>query len=631
MKKFLSFLKALYHHPDLLKRQSFRFGVFSGVCLLFFVSIPIEKKLASQNNEAPTSTIFSKDGTPISILQFNPEGNNIPVLCLDSAELYLFRYLLLREDDHFMEQRNILSKFWRNFYGISYRNFILFKKGGGSTLDQQLLKNLSQNFQYILNGHERNFNSKLGEISGAFKLSQAFTPKEILQMYLNQVYFLKANNQGVLMEALNTFEVSDIKELNELECYLVARSVKGVYCGGLDYRSIKRISTDSLKTLLKQSFTTALIDQGKATQEDLDRLLSLPVRFRKKPVNFNNTYVNNIAKPFTKDSSKSQQFLTTLDTKTIDVINTAVAEYAKANKKDLSDDGYILDGNVVAVDLESGNIIGINTRPIYMPKGKLGVKNKLNDKFPIASTIKPLLIALGVEAGLLNRNTQLADVHKKRLKNAHDKYKGMISLKDVLKFSSNVALDNFKDKDSLIRLLEKTLQAYFGKEIRPLPKNFGMSNYVIGEPRELSIVQLTAMYTAVFRGMYRDNGIIHRVMSTDAFPYDTSYYRGITARKFLSPATVGIIKWAMTGFYEDGGTIYKVAKTIGINNLLYGKTGTSEDATHGWTVAANDKHLVIAHVYYSKFNSRTNRKVKIPTHSGAGSAGVIAINKLKNL
>ena len=81
-----------------------------------------------------------------------------------------------------------------NFYshnGISIKSivraiFVNLKKGrivqGGSTISQQLVKNLFLS-------HEKTFERKLKELFITFQVEKQFSKDEIMNLYLNNIYF----------------------------------------------------------------------------------------------------------------------------------------------------------------------------------------------------------------------------------------------------------------------------------------------------------------------------------------------------------------------------------------------------------------------------------------------------------
>lgn len=71
------------------------------------------------------------------------------------------------------------------------------------------------------------------------------------------------------------------------------------------------------------------------------------------------------------------------------------------------------------------------------------------------------------------------------------------------------------------------------------------------------------------------------------------------------------------------------------NRTFYAKTGTSDKATHGWTVLSDGKLLIVSWVSYASLTKNrldfNNKSVAIPYGSGSRSAGVLAAMVYKEL
>ena len=91
---------------------------------------------------------------------------------------------------------------------------------GGSTITQQLIKNLT-------NDNEATFNRKFNEIIRALNLEKHYSKKEILEAYLNTVS-LGAGCYGV-KTAAETYFGKDVKDLTLLECATLAGITQSPY------------------------------------------------------------------------------------------------------------------------------------------------------------------------------------------------------------------------------------------------------------------------------------------------------------------------------------------------------------------------------------------------------------------
>ena len=114
------------------------------------------------------------------------------------------------EDHRFFEHKGIDTK--RTAGAIV--GFITGKTSyGGSTLDQQLIKNITGEDNYSVS-------RKVKEMIRAVRLDRALTKEEILELYLNTIY-LSENSYGVGTAAETYFE-KEVDELTLTECAAIA-------------------------------------------------------------------------------------------------------------------------------------------------------------------------------------------------------------------------------------------------------------------------------------------------------------------------------------------------------------------------------------------------------------------------
>ena len=92
--------------------------------------------------------------------------------------------------------------------------------GGGSTITQQLIKNLTDD-------KDTSVKRKLREIMRALELEEKYEKKDILEMYLNTIYF----GQGAygVQQAAKTYFNKELDQLSLAECASIAGIVKNPY------------------------------------------------------------------------------------------------------------------------------------------------------------------------------------------------------------------------------------------------------------------------------------------------------------------------------------------------------------------------------------------------------------------
>jgi penicillin-binding protein 1A len=155
-----------------------------------------------------TSYIYDIKGTQLASLHDEANRDVVPI---DKISPELKRALLAIEDSNFYTHQGV------NATGVGRALVANFNKGGvsegGSTLTMQLIKNLFLS-------QKREFTRKLAEAVLSIRLEQVFRKDEILNMYLNQVYW-GHNNYGAETAAQSYFGKS-AADLNLAEGAMMA-------------------------------------------------------------------------------------------------------------------------------------------------------------------------------------------------------------------------------------------------------------------------------------------------------------------------------------------------------------------------------------------------------------------------
>jgi 1A family penicillin-binding protein len=153
------------------------------------------------------------------------------VVSLDQISPELKLAVLAIEDSHFYLHHGI------NPNSIARATIVNWQQGavveGASTLTMQLVKN-------IFLSHQRTFSRKLAEAVLAIRVEQVFSKDEILQMYLNNIYW-GHNNYGVQTAAESYFHKS-ASELNLAEATAMAGIIQApeLYSPFVNYEATKK-------------------------------------------------------------------------------------------------------------------------------------------------------------------------------------------------------------------------------------------------------------------------------------------------------------------------------------------------------------------------------------------------------
>ncbi len=166
---------------------------------------------------------------------------------IDEVPPQLINAFLAAEDDRFFEHPGI------DYQGLLRASLQLLLTGkksqGGSTITMQVTRN------FLLTS-EKTYTRKLKEIILALKIEQAFTKREILELYLNKIY-LGQHSYGI-NAAAETYFGKELNELNLAELALLAGLPKApsLYNPTTDPERAMQRRNYVLKRMLELKFIT---------------------------------------------------------------------------------------------------------------------------------------------------------------------------------------------------------------------------------------------------------------------------------------------------------------------------------------------------------------------------------------
>ncbi len=251
------------------------FGGFLSICLVFllaswgaFGKLPTFQELENPQSDLATE-IISADGETIG--KFYIEANRTPITYDDLPE-YIIKALVATEDERFYEHSGI------DFYGTARAVAYLGKKGGASTITQQLAKNIfhkRENATII-----KRLMQKIKEWVIAIKLERQYTKDEILTMYLNRFDFLY--NAVGIRSASRIYFQKEPKDLDIQECAVLVAMLKNPFLyNPKRERSVEK-SKQRRNVVFAQMAKNELI-----TQEQKDSLQKLPLKINFTPESHN--------------------------------------------------------------------------------------------------------------------------------------------------------------------------------------------------------------------------------------------------------------------------------------------------------------------------------------------------------
>ncbi|HEY9794938.1 MAG TPA: penicillin-binding protein 1A [Leptolyngbyaceae cyanobacterium] len=205
----------------------------------------------------PTETTYIYDVKGKSLASLHGEANR-EVVKLDKVNPTLKRAVIAMEDSHFYLHHGI------NPNSVGRALLVNWERGtvveGGSTLTMQLVKNLFLS-------RKRMFSRKIAEAVLAIRVEQIFTKDQILEMYLNQIYW-GHNNYGIQTAAQSYFAKSADK-LNLAESAMLAGLIQSPeeYSPFVNYELAKQRQSVVLSRMRELGWITVAEEQAARKQK----------------------------------------------------------------------------------------------------------------------------------------------------------------------------------------------------------------------------------------------------------------------------------------------------------------------------------------------------------------------------
>jgi penicillin-binding protein 1A len=240
------------------KKQRNIYIIIGVLLLLIFLIWDVQRGLPSleqlENPHPEIATrIISTDGEPIDQF-FVKNRTNIH---LRNVPPYLISALIATEDRNFYNHWGI--DLWGNARAVVTDIFSMRAKQGASTLTQQLAWNL-----YLT--HEKSLMRKIREAITAIQIERTHTKNEILEMYLNVMYFGRGT-YGI-QAASQAYFGKDVNKLTPAQAAYLVGILKGPenYDPDDDYdRAINRRNT-VIENMVSAGFITQ--DQAEKVKKD---------------------------------------------------------------------------------------------------------------------------------------------------------------------------------------------------------------------------------------------------------------------------------------------------------------------------------------------------------------------------
>jgi len=536
-------------------------GVGCG-CGFFVASANIPNNLPDIQ-PALTSHIYDIKGNEIAVV--HAEEDREPVKSEEIPE-NLKKAFLATEDVRFYEHigidyRGVMRAMWEN---ITHRAVA----EGGSTITQQLARNAYLN-------QERTFSRKIQEMFLALKIEHRHTKEEILEMYLNQIYF----GRGVygIQAASKYYFNKNVEDLDLNECAMLAGIPKSPnhYSPLNNLEEAQKRKAVVLQQMAKYGFISSSTAQKTAKQE-IHLVQSAP-----KEVGDAYYFINYVKQTIIDKYGDDGLYKGGLKIyTTLDMDMQRAAEEAMKNLPEMNEANGLKQpqGALVAIDPHSGYI-----KAMVGGRGSdMFNRAALAERQP-GSAFKPFVYAAALESGY-RPDSVVADTPFTKYgwnpQNYDRNFYGSVPLSSVCAQSLNVATVRVADDIGIDKVIKYAQDMGISTLVLEGERNdVNLSTALGGITRGVTPLELTSAYcTFANKGIYAKGTPIVKVLDRDGNVLE-EYPNPNNSRRVLKEETAANLDSMLQGVVSHG-----TGTRANIGGHVAGKTGTTSDYHDAWFV-----------------------------------------------
>lgn len=508
------------------------------------------------NNEIDSSFMFSSDA----------------YIDVDSLPDYVKKAFIVTEDKRFYKHNGV--DYYRTL-GALVNNLKTGRNSqGGSTITQQLIKNTHLS-------REKTLERKLKEIKLAYKLENNFSKDEILEMYLNNIYF--GNGCYGLEKAARFYFDKQAKDLSIGEAAMLVATINApsVYDPINKNENAEQRKKLVLKLMLKNDIIT---------QEEYEKNANSVESIVKTASKTSNQYIKSVLTEACEKLNVTENQFKNMNVEVYTSLNSSLQNHIQ---KIVLSSNYIKKNDNNKTPLSGILILDNNTKNVVAFASNRNI-NLNNLKRQPGSTIKPILVyAPAFENGKLYPESIIIDekinINGYSPNNANKTFLGAVSVRESIEKSLNVPA-------------VKTLSLVGVNRAKSYAENMGISfsssdqNLALalgGMTNGITLKQLADAYsTFATSGNYKESGFITKIVDKDN---NILYENNNRNRKVFSDATAYLITDVLKGVSEKG----TARRLNSLNYDVASKTGTvgvinSNKNTDAFNVAYTKDYTIVS-------------------------------------
>jgi 1A family penicillin-binding protein len=518
------------------------------------------------------------------------------VIDVDVLPRYVGEAFVAVEDQNFYRHRGV---HWPRFIAQTVRNLIPGQRGAGaSTITMQAARNV---FPDRLPASERTVKRKLLEIRVAQEIERHYSKKDILQLYLNNIYF----GEGVygIQSAARVYFGKNAADLRLSEAALLA----GLPKAPTNYNPRRNLQ----RSVQRRNLVLSLMAmQGRITADDAAESKDAPVRLarwrpeqrRRSRAPYFTEVVRRQLEAQLGDAlyQGGMRIHTTLDPRVqaaaeqqLEAQIRAVENGAfgpfrgprRSQYRDSTETPY-LQGGAVFMDARTGDVLALVGGRSWDDSRFDRITQGLRQP---GSAFKPFVYAAAVAQGVSPVDTVRDDTVRRVLpggevwvpRNFDGRYRGRVTVRYSLRQSINTVAVKLAEQAGLDQVENVAHRAGIRADIPPLP------SVAIGATAVRPMELVTAFTPFATLGYRVEPRFVTRVEDRDG----NVVWRARVRRRRVMDRGVAFLVTNMMRGVVDRGTGSAARAALGTGTPAAGKTGTTNGATDAWFVGFTPQRL----------------------------------------
>ncbi|CAN5140958.1 penicillin-binding protein 1B [soil metagenome] len=463
---------------------------------------------------------------------------------------------------------------------------------GGSTITQQLIKN------YYLTA-ERTYSRKITEALMAMIVEMKYSKEEILQAYLNEIYFGQRGSSSIMgvEEAARYFFGKSVREVDLSQAAMLAGLIRDP--GGYNPRRNPESAVERRNLVL-----SLMRDQDRLTDDQYARARNEKLLVRGAESHFNDApyfvdfVLRELAERYPRKLLESEglRIFTTLDMQV-----QVAAQQALIEGLEHLEEGYPrlkkrageLEGAVVVIDPQTGFV-----------RAMVGGRDYQESQFNRAeqarrqpgSTFKPFVyLTAFLTPGRWSPATTIDDVPFEVVSggevwspdNYDDTYHGTVTLRNALTNSMNVATSRLALEVGLNRVTRTAHEAGIDSRLKPLP-SLALGAF------EVTPLEMASAYATLANGGIRTEPL--SILSAVDDEGHVVQHREVEMDRVLPADAVYLVNDMLQDVFDKGTA--RRARALGYSGNAAGKTGTTNSTRDAWFVGYTPEMTALVWVGY---------------------------------